>query len=326
MLFIDANQYLQLYQTVTGRKLLAPLREQQEHIFVTTQITNEVHRNKLEIAARFLHGQLQPLCLRAMGLPDHLFGIDERTLSELRRRMAGLSDDVTRLKDELERLATETLGRISRSKDEVSVALEEVFRRAIVPSDEEFERGRLRRELGNPPGKKGDPLGDQLTWEQFITHAIGRPKLWIISNDSDYLTTFGQTSFLNPLLLRDLQSVCGTVPEVYCFSNLMKGLEHFVRETGVPRGSLPAGAEAAQIEEDFLANYYCGNLYLTYTQGEECGTVPLTYSGGVWACPKVNLVIRRDCVIVDGQAYPVTSLQPFWADFIHKGQRFCITE
>lgn len=326
MLFIDANQYLQLYQTVTGRKLLAPLREQKDHVFVTTQIVNEVHRNKLEIAARFLQGQLQPLCLRAMGLPDHLFGIDEKTLTELRRRMTGLSDGVTKLKEELERLATKTLGRISRSEDEVSVALEEVFQRAVVPKDDEFERARVRRELGNPPGKKGDPLGDQLSWEQFITHAIGRPKLWVISNDSDYLATFGQTSFLNPLLLRDLQFVCGTLPEVYCFNNLMKGLEHFVREAGVPRGSLPTGAEAAQIEEDFLASYYCGNLWLTHMQGEQCESVPLSYSSGVWACPKVNLVIRRDRVIVDEQAYPVQSLRPFWADFVHNGRRFCITE
>jgi len=268
MLFIDANQYLQLYQTVTGRKLLAPLREQQGHVFITTQIVNEVHRNKLEIASRFLQGQLQPLCLRAMGLPDHLFGIDERTLTEVRRRMASLSDDVTKLKNELERLATETLGRISRSEDEVSVALEEVFRRAVQPTHEELERARVRRELGNPPGKKGDPLGDQLSWEQFVSHAIGRPKLWVISNDSDYLTTFGQTSFLNPLLLLDLQFVCGTLPEVYCFNNLMKGLEHFVHESGLPRGSLPTGAEAAQIEEDFLANYYCGNLVLSRIQGD----------------------------------------------------------
>lgn len=326
MLFIDANQYLQLYKIVTGRKLLAPLREQKDHVFVTTQIVNEVNRNKLEIAARFLRDQFQPVCLRAIGLPDHLFGIDKRTLAEIRTRMSVLSDGVTNLKAELERLATETLGSISRSEDEVSVALEEVFRRAVDPSGEEVERARVRRELGNPPGKKGDPLGDQVSWEQFLSHTIGRPKLWIISNDSDYLTTFGQTSFLNPILLRDLRFVCGTIPEVYCFNNLMKGLDHFVRETGVPRGSLPTGAEAAQIEEDFLANYYCGNLYLTYMQGEESGTVPLTYRDGTWAGPNVNLVIRRDRVIVDGQAYPVNSLRPFWADFIHNGQRFCITE
>jgi hypothetical protein len=326
MLFIDANQYLLLYETVTGRKLLAPLREQKEHIFVTTQIVNEVHRRKLELAARFLQGQLQALCLRTMGLPDYLFGIDEKALAALRKRMADLSDDVTKLKEELERLATETLRRISRSEDEVSVALEEIFRRAVSPSEEEFVRGKYRRELGNPPGKKGDPLGDQLSWEQFLTHAIGRPKLWIISNDSDYLTTFGQTSFLNPFLLQDLRSCCGGMPEVYSFNNLMKGLEHFVRETGAPRGSLPAGAEAAQIEADFLANYYCRNLYLTYSGGEEGGTVPLTYNCGVWTSPKVNLVIQRDRIIVDGQTYPVRSLRPLWVEFAHKGQHFTITE
>jgi hypothetical protein len=326
MLFIDANQYLQLYRTVTGRKLLAPLQEQQAHIFITTQIVNEVHRNKLEIAARFLQGQLQPLCLRSLGLPDRLFGIDEKTFTDLRRRTTGLCDDVDKLKDELENLAAQTLRRISRSEDEVSVALEEIFRRAVPTTNEALVRARSRREIGNPPGKKGDPLGDQLSWELFISHAIGRPKLWVISNDSDYLTTFGQTSFLNPFLLRDLQFVCGTLPEVYCFNNLMKGLEHFVRESGVPRGSLPIGKEAAEIEEDFLANYFCGNLYLTHIQEGQGHSVLLGYSGGVWSCPKLNLVIHRDRVIVDGEAYPVQSLRPFYADFVHNGQRLCITQ
>ncbi len=326
MLFIDANQYLLLYETVTGRKLLAPLREQRENIFVTAQIVTEVHRRKLELAARFLQGQLQALCLRTIGLPDHLFGIDEKALGALRKRMADLSDDVAKLKVELEHLATETLRRISRSEDEVSVELGEIFRRAVFPSPEELERGQLRRELGNPPGKKGDPLGDQLSWEQFLTHAVGRPKLWIISNDSDYLTTFGQASFLNPFLVNDLRSFCGIVPDVYCFNNLMKGLEHFIRETGAPRGSLPTGAEAAQIEADFLANYYCRNLYLTYSGAGDCGTVPLTYNCGVWTSPKVNLVIQRDRIIVDGQTYPVQSLRPLYVDFVHNGQQFTITE
>jgi hypothetical protein len=292
MLFIDANQYLLLYETVTGRKLLAPLWEQKESIFVTAQIVTEVHRRKLELAARFLQGLLQALCLRTIGLPDHLFGIDEKALGALRKRMADLSGDVAEFKEELERLATETLtGR-----------LEIIVSRVL------------------------DPLGDQLSWEQFLTRAIGRPKLWIISNDSDYLTTFGQASFLNPFLVNDLRSFCRIVPEVYCFNNLMKGLEHFIRETGAPRGSLPTGAEAAQIEADFLANYYCRNLYLTYSGRGDCGTVPLTYNCGVWTSPKVTLVIQRDRIIVDGQTYPVQPLRPLYVDFVHNGQQFTITE
>ena len=106
----------------------------------------------------------------------------------------------------------------------------------------------------------------------------------------------------------------------------MKGLEHFVHESGLPRGSLPTGAEAAQIEEDFLANYYCGNLVLSRIQGDQYEDMPLTYSGGVWACPNVNLIICRDRVVIDGQTYPVRSLRPFLADFVHNGQQFCITE
>ena len=50
LLFIDANQYLQLYGLVAGKKLLDFLEEQRAHIFVTTQVVDEVIRNNLRSA------------------------------------------------------------------------------------------------------------------------------------------------------------------------------------------------------------------------------------------------------------------------------------
>jgi len=41
MIFIDANQYLDLYRTASGKKLLAALKEQEEHIFVTKHVSEE---------------------------------------------------------------------------------------------------------------------------------------------------------------------------------------------------------------------------------------------------------------------------------------------
>lgn len=54
LLFIDTNKYLDLYRTDKGKKLLAPLGEQVDYIFVTQQVVGEVQRNKILVAAEFL--------------------------------------------------------------------------------------------------------------------------------------------------------------------------------------------------------------------------------------------------------------------------------
>jgi hypothetical protein len=51
-LFIDANQYLKLYQMVGAKTILAALEEQQNYIFVTKQIVDEVCREKVRVFTR----------------------------------------------------------------------------------------------------------------------------------------------------------------------------------------------------------------------------------------------------------------------------------
>jgi hypothetical protein len=47
LLFIDANRYLDIYRIPKEKRLLAMIKEQQEHIFITKQVVDEVERNKL---------------------------------------------------------------------------------------------------------------------------------------------------------------------------------------------------------------------------------------------------------------------------------------
>jgi len=121
-ILIDANQFLTLYGTVSGKRLLAPLRELRDYIFVSRQTVDEVNRNKLDYAARFLDQQFEKLCLNRMGIPDHLFGVDDETLRTIRGRVDSLTGEVKTIKEELDDLAVRTLTSISRSEDEVSVA------------------------------------------------------------------------------------------------------------------------------------------------------------------------------------------------------------
>ena len=75
LLFIDANKYLDLYRTDRGRLLLSPLREQLDYIFVPQQVANEVQRNKVLVASRFLTEKFGALKSRNFNVPDHLLSL-----------------------------------------------------------------------------------------------------------------------------------------------------------------------------------------------------------------------------------------------------------
>ena len=91
VVFIDANQYLNLYRVTTGKQLLAPLQKHQDYLFVTDQIVQEVERNKLQVAAAFLTKQFEQLKVSSFGLPDHLFDISDELEAKLREQLGEIA-------------------------------------------------------------------------------------------------------------------------------------------------------------------------------------------------------------------------------------------
>ena len=250
LVFIDASQYLDLYRAIRGKQLLETLLEQKDHIFVTVQIVNGVQRNKLKIAAGFLTRQFEQLKVHGVAIPDHLFDISGDTAATLRKKLHDIDKRIKEVNDDLKNAAVQTLRRISLSRDEVSKALAALFSKAVTYTAEEFQRARDRKEIGNPPGKKSDSLGDQLTWEQLLSNCKDESKLWIISNDADYWTEYSDEVFLNPLLYQDLARTPQPTIDVFCFKNLGKGFDHFVKTTGVKADKLPSQEALQEIESE----------------------------------------------------------------------------
>src|ERR1700722_11947028 len=104
--------------------------------------------------------------------------------------------------------------------------------------------------IGNPPGKNNDPLGDQVSWEQILRKAAGKPSLWVITKDSDYATKYEGRVFLNGFLYDELASLYKKEPDVFCFDNLAEGLKHFVKTTSVKTEKLLTPRETEQIKEE----------------------------------------------------------------------------
>jgi hypothetical protein len=249
LLFIDANKYLDLYRTDKGKKLLAPLGEQVEYIFVTQQIVDEVQRNKINVAANFLNQKFQELKLQTFNVPDHLSGANTGQDKTILQQMSAIRQTIKSVNDEVDAFAIGIMGQISSSEDEVSKALSPIFANAISHSPDELQKARDRRELGNPPGKSSNPIGDQLTWEQILTHFKGKKRLWIISRDGDYGTVYGGKGFLNQFLYDELCKVSSD-PVVYLFQDTVEGISHFVETTGVTAENRLTPEDAEEIEKE----------------------------------------------------------------------------
>ena len=162
MIFIDANQYLDLYRLKDSKTILPTIDERRRDIFVTVQVVDEVNRRKLALVENFLKNELTPKLQPKGDLPEQLLSSD--AINRLRA-----CKDAKSVKEEFAKLIPDLLKQVSQSTDVVSKALENLFSNPVEHKAEELERARLRQERGNPPGKKSGPIGDQLNWEQILT-------------------------------------------------------------------------------------------------------------------------------------------------------------
>ncbi len=160
-----------------------------------------------------------------------------------------INQKVKKVRKDLKSLAMQIMEQISRGEDDVSKALAPIFAKAVLPTPEEQQRAKERRERGNPPGKKEDPLGDQLNWEQLLTRFAGKKRLWIISSDGDYGTLYAGRGFLNQFLHEELRRI-NPIAEAYWFKTLADGMTDFAEKTGVTADKLPSPEETKKIKKE----------------------------------------------------------------------------
>jgi len=145
-----------------------------------------------------------------------------------------------------------------------------IFEGAIKPTPEEMERARQRKEIGNPPGYPSQPLGDQIAWEQLLTYCriAGVKRLWIASNDSDYVTKFDKRVLLNPFLHLELMQTCGDKVEVWCFDNAMGAVKDFGKNAGVKAEKLPTQEKSQEIEKELRSLDRDLHFFISYADDD----------------------------------------------------------
>ncbi|MDD5183660.1 MAG: PIN domain-containing protein [Paludibacter sp.] len=235
VLFIDTNIYLRFFDENRKdlKKLLDTLLKVSNNIFITEQIVAEIERNKLQVFKQSISNYTNKLKIDSVVLPEH-FATDFNNIEigNWNKHRKALKNENEKLSKEIDEIIIKNLDLISKSYDSVSKGLEFLYLNAIKASNGEISNARLRRELGNPPGKQLDSLGDQVTWEQFLNKASTYNEVWIITNDSDYLTEYKGTIFLNSYLYSELRNRNSTL-KINCFTDLLSGLESYGKKNNI---------------------------------------------------------------------------------------------
>ncbi len=256
------------------KKLLDSILEIKSNIFINSQIVNEVNRNKLSITSKSLISHLKNLeNIKPSNLPEHL-EMEGITLKNWNAQSKSLHQERKELQKGLEALIHKTLEEIMLSTDKVSATFNSLFKDALEASEPEIQAARSRREVGNPPGKPNDPLGDQISWEQLLNYSRNSERIWIITNDSDYWTAFKDKRYLNPFLHNELVKNNVFRPSIFCFESLAEGLKHFNKNSSEKLNKLPIDEELNTITEEELNQPKLPNL-TSYSVCSICGSTNL---------------------------------------------------
>jgi len=173
---------------------------------------------------------------------------------------------------------------VAASQDPVSKELEAFFGEFAKPTDAQLKRAERRKLLGNPPGKKADPIGDELSWEQLLDCAAGEKEIWIITSDGDYVTEYGDSRYLNPFLLAELKAKCGTDVRVTCHMALAEGIAPLTEALKEQVKTLPTAEQLNGISKEERRSQLqppLTRLYSTSTLHDQ----GLTYGIAVSQCP-----------------------------------------
>lgn len=232
-IFIDAQIYLDFYRLKEINPLLQSLVQLAEHILVTRQVANEVYRNKAQEASKILTDDTTKFGFK-IKLPDTLIAnalVIEPTIEENFAKLRGMAKKMNHTIDQfrssLTAIYSQTLEDVSKGKDKVSLELEKIFTNPLEHTETQFVKGKRRKDLGNPPGKPRDPIGDELNWEQILDYSQNeKHSIWIVSRDGDFYSKSINSQVLgNPFLLREISD--RGLPEFCFFNELSSPLAKF---------------------------------------------------------------------------------------------------
>ena len=188
-LFIDTNILLNFFAYSKDdldqlEKLINILETKVVKLYLTRQVVNEFYRNrenKLSEAFDTFRPTTTPGCPRVMvGLPQ--YPAYEKALRDFKTSKAALTEAATAQAEARALLADQLFIRLLEQTNVIEI------------SSEAYQAADRRARLGNPPGKGGNTIGDELNWELLLESLPEGSDLHVVTKDGDYASKFAPSS------------------------------------------------------------------------------------------------------------------------------------
>lgn len=161
------------------KKLSGLIKSKSLILYITEQVRDEFSRNReTKLAESIKHFSTKKI----EGIPRFLVGTDEA------KKFQEALNALDKAHNDLTQKAALDASSMAFAVDQLVSGL---FADAgVAPvSAETLELARMRRDIGNPPGK-GSSLGDQINWEYLLKAVPDDVTLHIVSKDGDYQSAF----------------------------------------------------------------------------------------------------------------------------------------
>ena len=209
-LFIDSNIFLSFYYLTNEdldelEKLTALLKRKNLTLYLTEQVRDEFARNR----ERKIDEAMKKLRKHRFNLefPHICTGYSE--YETLRDGLLECDNAHKTLMDRLE-------GDIESEELAADKIIAEVFSfaRCTNTTPALIDRARVRKEVGNPPGKAKRSLGDEINWEMLLEEVPDSEDLYLITEDADFMSRLNEQR-LNPFLASEWEAKKKSVIHFY---------------------------------------------------------------------------------------------------------------
>ena len=180
-LFMDANIYLSFFSYSKDdlerlRQITTEMAENKIQLIVTTQVLDEVNRNReRKIRDAIKQFEQNRLSQEVPTLMEGISGADEfpKMLSLAEKARDALVKKAENLARDRQLGADKVLKQLFQSAIKVKVT-KEIYASAL-----------CRNRIGNPPGK-GTTIGDEIHWEALLSYCDEGTDLHLVSRDGDF--------------------------------------------------------------------------------------------------------------------------------------------
>lgn len=293
-LYVDANIYLAFIRSSKEslpslEKLTNLITEKRITLVFPTITQDEVYRNihkVAEVYSRELSLHLPKEPEMAVSLRSSAAG---KEINELHKKYSR----------RIKHLIKEYLESVEKT---VKNHFDFYSKNALIPDEDQtiFAKAYRRYLVGNPPGKKENPIGDALAWEQLLSSSFDED-LVIVSSDGDWSTVDNEKkTILNPFLNREWKSK--SKKEITLYTTLGEFINSLSESEVVTK---------KEIENEKASNIYVSVMNLLASQAtlpqmnmSNMGTLPTNFNLN-------NLVIPNIPEISGTISYPLESIKSF---------------